>query len=385
MSRRWRRRMRMTASAEFMPGRPILSFCGVMLSLAAGEAARAEAIEREQPPLSVGASSTLDTWVAVSGGAERNTALLHRADLAASFAGEAVGVDWLSAHVSYFHIKGQGPGKRLVADIHGVDNNETDPGGALLEAWVDLVPVKGFAVRLGQIDVNAQFDAIETAAVMLNSGHGMGTEFATSGDNGPGAYPATGFGISTEVRRRNWVVRAAALDGSPGLDGDKIYGKSSTLFVGQVGFEQDDRFKVGIGGYLYEKVGGGAATGGMYAISEWAFGKGWRGWARLGFADRRTSHVAHQISGGIAAQGLILGRPDDVLALAISTVRLHSGDRATFDHTKSETNIELTYQMNLSDTVMLQPDLQYVINPAFDPGKSGVVLVGLRLNMSFGM
>lgn len=375
----------MTAPAEAMPGRPILSVCGVMLSLAAGDAARAEVVEREQSPLRVEISSTLDTWVAVSGGPERNAALLHRGDLAASFEGKAVGADWLSARVSYFHVKGQGPGKRLVADIHGVDNNEAEPGGALLEAWVDLAPVKGFAVRLGQIDVNAQFDAIETAAVMLNSGHGMGTEFSASGDNGPGAYPATGFGISTEVRRQNWVVRAAALDGSPGLDGHKIHGKSRTLFVGQVGYERDDRFKVGIGGYLYEKVAGSTAVGGMYAIGEWAFGKGWRGWARLGFADRRISHVADQISGGIATEGAIFGRPDDVLALAISTVRLHSDDRTTFDHPSSETNIELTYQMKLSDAVTLQPDLQYVINPAFDPGKSGVVLAGLRLNMSFGM
>ena len=375
----------MVAPTDFRRGRAALSWSGAMASLVVGAPARAEVVERERSPLKVEASSTLDTWIAVSGGPERNVALLHRADLAASFDGEAAGLDWLSAHISYFHVQGQGPGKRLVADIHGVDNNEADPGGALLEAWVDLVPMENFAVRLGQIDINTQFDSVETASVMLNSGHGMGTEFAASGDNGPGAYPATGFGMSGEVRHRNWVVRAAALDGSPGLDGHKIHGESRALFVGQVGYESGRDFTVGLGGYLYEKTGGNAAAGGVYAIGEWAFGKEWRGWARLGFADRRISHAAHQISAGIASRAPIFGRSDDILALAISTVRFHPDSSEAFNRSGNETNIELTYQMKLSDGVVLQPDLQYVINPAFDPGKSGVILAGLRLNMSLGM
>lgn len=353
--------------------------------LVASAPARADAGEREPAALKLELGSTLDSWAAVSGGPERNVSVLHRGDIAAAFDGQAIGAEWLSARVSYFDIRGQGPGKRLVADIHGVDNNEADPGGALLESWVNLAPVEGVSVRFGQIDVNTQFDAIETAQIMINSGHGMGTEFAASGDNGPGAYPATGFGITGEVRQGDWVVRAAALDGSPGLDGHKLHGARRALFVGQLSHESRDGVTIGLGGYLYESARDTAAAGGVYAIAEWAFGKGWRGWARVGTADRRISHVAHQISAGVAADAPIPGGPDGIVALAISTVRLHADVGEGFSHPRNETNIELTYQLELSDGVALQPDLQYVIRPAFDPGRAGVVLAGLRLTMSLDM
>lgn len=43
-----------------------------------------------------------------------------------------------------------------------------------------------------------------------------------------------------------------------------------------------------------------------------------------------------------------------------------------------ETNFELTYRAFISDRLVLQPDLQYIINPGTDPALDNALVVGVR-------
>lgn len=62
--------------------------------------------------------------------------------------------------------------------------------------------------------------------------------------------------------------------------------------------------------------------------------------------------------------GVFEDRPDDALGFALNTVKFSDGYRSQENLTYSfETAYELFYKIQLSENVVLQPDLQYVVHP----------------------
>lgn len=53
--------------------------------------------------------------------------------------------------------------------------------------------------------------------------------------------------------------------------------------------------------------------------------------------------------------------------------------------TDSEIEIELTYRIHLGDHLALQPDLQYVINPSGTRDVRDALVLGVRLEVGFGL
>jgi porin len=343
-------------------------------------------------------SSSTDGWAAVNNGARRNAAALNKIDAAITVDGHAVGVEWLGAHASYFHVIGHGPSERLVGDGHGIDNAESEPDHRLLEAWIEARLAPNASMRIGLMDLNTQFDVTDTASLFLNSGHGMGTEFAASGVNGPSIYPATGLGISGATTWSGLTLQAAVVDGAPdaaahgGLASVRLRGRDGALIVGQARYAfGPDGPSLGLGVYRYSRapVSSPNATpwrqgGGIYATAELPILRGLDAWLRVGFADTAISDVHHQISGGIVRHAPFPGREDDRVGLAVSTIGVRPDGPGRIGYSRVETNVELTYHLVLSETVSLQPDVQYVLRPAYDPDSESALLVGLRLAVSFG-
>ncbi len=343
-------------------------------------------------------SSIADGWAAIDNGARRNIAALNKIDAAITIDGHAAGIGWLSAHASYFHIVGHGPSERLVGDGHGIDNAESDPDHRLFEAWVEARLAPNASMRMGLMDLNAQFDAIDTASLFLNGGHGMGTEFAASGVNGPSTYPATGLGISGTATWSGLTLQAAVVDGAPdatahgGLASLRLRGRDGALIVGEAryAFRQDGP-SLGLGVYRYSRAPVSTPDtiaprqgGGIYATAELPAARGFAGWLRIGFADAAISDVRHQISGGIVSHAPFPGREHDRVGLAVSSIGVRPDGPGRIGYSRRETNVELTYHLALSETVSLQPDVQYILRPAYDPDSESALLVGLRLTVSFG-
>src|SRR3546814_8879648 len=61
----------------------------------------------------------------------------------------------------------------------------------LYEAWIDQKIGDAASVRIGLYDLNSEFGALDTAGFFVSSPHGIGTDFAQSGRNGPSIFPAT--------------------------------------------------------------------------------------------------------------------------------------------------------------------------------------------------
>jgi porin len=110
------------------------------------------------------------------------------------------------------------------------------------------------------------------------------------------------------------------------------------------------------------------------------------GWLRAGVADDRFNDFRQYLGAGVTAAGLVPGRPDDQLGLAIGSAQAGMPWRAAQALAATpadarETTVELTWRMPMNDWLTLQPDLQYVINPGLSPELDDAFVVGLRFEL----
>jgi porin len=121
---------------------------------------------------------------------------------------------------------------------------------------------------------------------------------------------------------------------------------------------------------------------GAYAMVEGQFGTlanaPLSAWVRTGVAETAFNPIGLYVGGGLA-----VGEERSRLGLALAHARLgrpalqaiSSGPR------RAETIIELTYSRAVGEKLVVQPDVQYVINPGFEPGLGNALVAGIRLQL----
>ena len=353
-----------------------------------------------------------DLWRNTRGGIEVGDAYLDNLDLMATVdGGRRFGIEGLTLHAHAMHNNGQEFSGRRVGDAQGVSNIEGVDTWRMFELWGEFRfgAAGGNSLRAGLYDLNSEFDSIESAGLFLNSSHGIAPDLSQTGQNGPSIFPVTSFGVRLKGGAQAWYWQLAALDAVPG-DPDhpdrtalRFGGGEGALLVFEAGRAIGPFRKLALGAWTYtadfEAIGESDAAGqavadsgnrGVYAIAEASLVErdslNVGGWLRAGFADGRFNDFSRYVGAGLSAAGLVPGRPDDQLGLAIGSVQSGSPWREAqaLSGTPAdarETTVELTWRMPVNDWLTLQPDLQYVINPGLSPGLDDAVVVGLRFEL----
>lgn len=132
-----------------------------------------------------------------------------------------------------------------------------------------------------------------------------------------------------------------------------------------------------------EPVGAGLNRG-LYGSLTWPvglpIGMDNRLWAAGSFSlDPDNNPFPTFLGGGWLSQGVLPNRPLDVLALGLS--------RTSFSPTLSpgatyEGVVELNYSIHISETVQIQPVMQWVINPGGEGQVQGIWAGGVQLNLN---
>lgn len=282
--------------------------------------------------------------------------------------------------------------------------------------------------------------------LFLNSSLGTGAEFAASGRNGPSTFPATSLAIRGQaILHDSIAIRAVIADGVPGdpqnPNGTQINLKSEDgifwgtelsyytfpkkrekgdrkellskrrlrLSFSRVGraapMEYQGKYAIGFWGYttelndLSDLDGSGNpirrdGTYGMYGLAEHMVfherGDSTQGlilFARAGVADPRVNRFSQYYGGGLVYQGLLPGRPTDEVGLGVAAAlngshfergQQQSGVLAD----DAEIAFEFTYAINFTPEVLIQPNLQYIINPGTNPSIANAVVLGVRLGLN---
>jgi porin len=129
---------------------------------------------------------------------------------------------------------------------------------------------------------------------------------------------------------------------------------------------------------------------GIYGLIETALTReadsetqGLNGFLRYGIADTKLNQFAGYLGAGIVYTGLLSGRDEDQVGLAIAMVsNSDTYKAANVSAADSETSIELSYRFQVKPWLTIQPDLQYVVNPGADKSKSDATYFALRATIA---
>lgn len=361
---------------------------------------------------------TGETWRNTKGGLRTGNSYLDNLDVQLSVDGESAwGIPGLTAFAYLLHDNGGTVTEDLVGDAQTISNIEAPDAVRIYELWVDWAfgAERDSSLRLGLYDLNSEFDASDTAALFVNSAHGIGTQIGQTGRNGPSIFPVTSLAARLRWQlAADWTMQFAVLDGVPGdpdhPTSNRIHlgGADGWLLVGETSWSRGRWRKLALGGWRYtshfealDRLDPGGSplrlksNDGIYALGEAALwssqGDGPRAldaYARFGTADGRINRFDRAWAFGLVMTGLLPARPEDRLGLGVATVRNGNGYRRASAQQgdaidSHETAIELTYRAQVADWLVLQPIVQHVVNPDTNPARADALAVALRFELSF--
>ncbi|HJO88691.1 MAG TPA: carbohydrate porin [Alphaproteobacteria bacterium] len=292
-----------------------------------------------------------------------------------------------------------------VGDSQTISNIDAERALRLYEAWYEQNLFGDIlSVKLGLMDLNAEFDVLETASLFINGAHGIGLAFSQAGNLGPSIFPYTAAGARVRLNFTDALSWSTVVfDGVPG-DPDhthrtriKFADGDGALVTTEMDYEPGDGTKFGAGFWHFTEpfddlVSGSAVkhqdNSGFYLLGEFIPFRedpDLTLFARYGIANEDINQYEHYIGAGATYTGPFEGRDEDQLGFAIG-IALNGDPYKTANSvtTDEEVNFELTYHAQVLPWLALQPDFQYVVNPG--AGANGdldnAVVLGMRFEIT---
>ncbi len=356
-----------------------------------------------------GVAYTMDAYAVVRGGVEQRGTLLHNLDLTAAADGSRVGLPGFEGFLYLLANRG-GSLSAAAGDWQTASNIEAPSALRLYELWVQKTWRESLSLRVGLYDLNSEFYASDAGTLFINSGHGVGPEFGTSGVAGPSIFPVTSLTARLQRVTDRGYARVAVLDGVPGHHQDEmrfvhigLNADEGALVIGEVASTaQASAKKVALGAWTYtasfpdalEGEPGRNGTFGMYLLAETALagdvesGRSLVAFSRVGYADAGVHAVSWSWGGGLVKSGVLGAEKGDQLGVAVTSA-VHSNRylrtlrSAGTSVDRGELAFELTWSMPLKSWLRVQPDVQYILNPGMTPSLRNALLLGTRVEIAF--
>ncbi len=362
----------------------------LVIALAAANATTAQETAKENP-FTFGASYTGDVINNLSGGIKTGSAYLGMATMALGLDTHKAGL-WKGGEFFVFgaNTHGDTPSATLIGDLQTASNIEAGNHTYLQEVWYKH-KIGRFEITAGLQDLAIEFGNVDYGGLYLNSAFGVKSSIS---HNVPAPiFPLTNLGLTLKwdvCEKFSWL--AAAYDGNP-TDFDSNPYNVEWEFKGGDGYLAitELQYRTAIGGKAGTYKLGGlyhrmkedndlSHIGSLYANANqtlWESGESSFGaFLQLGYSPSDASVCKYYLGGGVNYTGLFSKKGRDEFGLAFA----HEHYRHDI---KDETAIEMTWKYTLSDNFFVQPDLQYIINPAGAPDLNNSFSANVRVGLSF--
>ena len=317
------------------------------------------------------------------GGIRTGTCYLGMVNIRISFSTEAARL-WKGGifFINGANTHGKEPSAKYIGDYQVTSNIEAGNHTFMQEIWYKQV-WKRTEITFGLQDLNVDFAYTSNGGVFMNSSFGI---LPTISANVPAPiFPMTSLGLSVKwLLSKKISLLTALFDGSPtdfkenphNLKWEFAKG-NGLLFFTELQHETvidglPGKFKSGI--YFHQHVFAEddhdgdrdsvyRNNNGFYFLGDqmlWQSRDGSRNFGifmQLGLSPKKLNTNFYFAGIGVNFSGLFSQQGDDVLGLAVAHDGLRGG-------TGKETILELMYQFPVCSILFLQPDMQYVINPA---------------------
>lgn len=356
-------------------------------------------INEEQGPLLLEATYTGEVISNVRGGLRSNVDYLDNADVV--FEADLDQLIHLP-HAS-FHLYGlYNNGSSISADVgdaQTVSNIETGIRSLrLYEAWIDMALSAHLGVRAGLYDLNSEFDSLEASGLFVGSAHGIGSDISQTGLNGPSIFPATSLAVRLEAKFASRVsLRIAALDGVPGNPDHpartavRLGNGDGALLIGEMDATLGNA-RVLLGHWRYSSAfdhfdgtRGGGNSGTYLRAQVPVLKRGFErieAFMRIGIANGQINQFDRFVSGGMKFTGFIAGRHQDQFGLAFATAITSPAYAKRYRSPAAETAVEITYRAPLTQSIVIQPSMQFIRRPNADYAVPDALVIGVRLELS---
>lgn len=371
----------------------------------------------------------------ISGGERQGTNFLGRAGLIGDADLERL-LAWrgATAHFSIHWIHGEGLSAHRVGNLLTVSGVEAEPALRLFNLWIEQRIGSRGALRVGQFTAAQEFAISPTAALFVNATFGWPASFAADLPSGGPSYPLAAPGLRLALMTEDRLtLRVALFAGDPagpgggdpqrrdrhGFNGLRFSGKPFAIMeiARDWGSASNPAFALRFGAWHHfdrfaqiaaadaagtDAVPRRAGNSGIYGIADgrlWrAGGHNLRAFVRATWSPPDRNLIDLYADAGLSLQPPFAKRPNDIAGLGFAYARISPRLRSLAGHASgvlpgAERVIEASYQAQIAGSFSLQPNMQYVIDPAAGalaptPGGSSkpipdALVFGLRTSLRF--
>ncbi|MCH9632101.1 MAG: hypothetical protein S4CHLAM6_04250 [Chlamydiae bacterium] len=321
-----------------------------------------------------------------------------------------LGAKGTSLYSDFVVHNGASPTQNYVKDFQGFDNLEAFSLVQLAELWIQQDFLEGkLDLRVGKIDTYGVFIYTPFAQDLINNSF---SQFPTI--LAYPSYPSPAVGIIVNAKPAKWItLRTSIFDGSTAQNirtgnlGAKRFFQNlgkHVLLLNEVNFfwGREHYFGEailgfwGFNGRLVNFNGGssGKATGPYASLSQtlWKQRKlhidstqefkpsALGAFSQWGYVNQKISGAKFFLAGGLKYKNIVKKFDRDSLSIGATTVYFSQSPGSSFTQS-FETALECTYQIKLIKGVLIQPDLQWIINPGGE-GRRNALVALLRLTVS---
>jgi len=395
---------------------------------------------------------TAEVWGNTTGGIERGTVYTGLLDFGVNLDFEKLaGWKGASFSTTWAWLSGRDVSEDKVGNFLTVSSIAGFNTLRMMEMWFqqNLLDDK-ISIRLGQITTDSEFLISDYGATFINGTFGWPASVSTNVPSGGPGYPQGGPGVRVAITPVDWFTyQAAAVEGDVFAQNVNRHGfrwrlneKFGYFLINETQFRWNHRDdETGLAGQLklgawFHTADFAASYGdntywgdsGYYAIVDQQLfrepstetaaapskdakavvspdgkslaksfkepvklekssqGLGWFG--RVSFDPQDRNFVGFYFDTGLVYTGLIPGRDDDVLGVALGYADLTNGAAQTlFDEGSRkagyEAVLEVTYDAQLTKWLHVQPDLQYIMRPGGTGDLGNALVLGGRVSVTF--
>jgi porin len=303
--------------------------------------------------------------------------------------------EW-ATHADLYAPHGGDLSEERVGDFSVLSNIVAVHQVRLHEAWLQRT-LGGLSLRGGILAADTEFWGDDDANVFISSAFGAPSVISGNLPN-PAIFPQGVLGARAAFDLGDaGTWRVAVLDGDGGDPAsenrhglDISLGQGALLvaeYERQVAPESGGKNHVRIGAFYHTgdfvTRDGGSSSGnlGFLGVLDHAVDERLSLFARAGFAQRDRSTVPWSVEAGLNVAPAFGAH--DRLGLAVAWVDLASLPDATAAPSglRREAVLEGTLQWPLGETVAIQPDVQYIVDPGGTEHARNALVVGLRVSV----
>ncbi len=311
------------------------------------------------------------------------------------------GLENTTAFAQFQSINPSRAGSADAGDLQGYSNIEIDRSlDAIYELWIEhTLDACNLRLKVGKIDANTEFAAIDIAAGFSNSSAGFSPTIFTLPTY---PDPATAIVLFWEPSE-TLSIGYGFFDGSLAADAVPTGGRGPSTFFNDdrsndwfhiaQATHQWDSGSLTIGAWhhtgtfthfddsTHDQTSGFFSTLTQQVYANDDSDQALSLFAQLASADPSVSETHHHLGLGLVLDAPLPSRPHDQAGLYVSHANLSSEPGAGFD--ANETTIDAYYALTIHPNLTLRPEIQHIINPSGARSVDNATIIGLRIECTF--